>query len=88
MREVKFTKDFADKKKGDVFKCDGQLASHLVRVDKVAEFTKADIAGLETAKKEAKKAAADAVILEAKAAAEATEAAEAAEAAEKLNDIN
>lgn len=40
MREVKFTKDFANKKKGEVFKCDGQLASHLVRVDKVAEFTK------------------------------------------------
>jgi len=38
MREVVFIKDFATKKIGDSFKCDGQTASHLVRVAKVAEF--------------------------------------------------
>lgn len=40
MREVEFTKAFANRKKGDKFTCDSQLASQLVRVDKVAKFTK------------------------------------------------
>jgi len=38
MREIIFIKDFANKKKGDSTKCDGQLASHLVRVAKVAKY--------------------------------------------------
>lgn len=38
MRTVEFTKDFATKKKGDSFTCDGMLASRLVRKDKVAKF--------------------------------------------------
>jgi len=39
MKEVKFTKDFANKKKGDTFKCDSMLASQLVNNDKVAEYS-------------------------------------------------
>lgn len=39
MREVKFIKDFATKKKGDVVPYDGPLASRLVRNLKVAKFT-------------------------------------------------
>lgn len=38
MKEVVFTSDFADKKKGELFKCDSQLASHLVHHDKVADY--------------------------------------------------
>jgi hypothetical protein len=38
MANVKFTKDFADKKKGEVWECDDMLASHLIRVDEVAEL--------------------------------------------------
>lgn len=38
MKTVIFTKDFATKKKGDELACDGQLASSLVRVQKVAKF--------------------------------------------------
>lgn len=38
MKEIIFIKDFADKKIGDIFKCDGQLASHLISVDKVAKL--------------------------------------------------
>lgn len=38
MREIEFLKDFATKKKGDTWKCDGLLASQLVRVDKVAKY--------------------------------------------------
>lgn len=38
MKTVKFIKDFATKKVGDVWECDSQLASHLVNVDKVAEY--------------------------------------------------
>lgn len=38
--KVIFTEDFAIKKKGDVFNCDSQLASHLVNIDKVAEYYK------------------------------------------------
>lgn len=39
MKEVKFTKDFATKKKGETFKCDSMLASQLVNIDKVAEYS-------------------------------------------------
>lgn len=38
MKKVKFIADFATKKVGDVWECDSQLASHLVHVDKVAEY--------------------------------------------------
>lgn len=41
MRQVEFTKKFATKKKGDVWECDGQLASQLVHQDKVAKYVKA-----------------------------------------------
>ena len=41
MREIIFTEDFATKKEGDSFKCDGATASHLVRVAQVAEYTDA-----------------------------------------------
>lgn len=37
MVKVVFTKDFANKKKGDSFECDGMLASQLINVDKVAK---------------------------------------------------
>lgn len=40
MKEVVFTSDFANKKKGDTFKCDSMLASHLVNIDKVATYAK------------------------------------------------
>lgn len=49
MRKVVFTSDFATKKKGDVWLCDGMLANQLVNVDKVAEHYKEE-------KKEVKKA--------------------------------
>jgi len=39
MKEIIFTEDFATKKKGDKWVCDGQLANHLVTVDKVAKYT-------------------------------------------------
>lgn len=42
MRKVEFVKDFATKKKGDVWECDSQLASRLVRDEKVAKFYKKD----------------------------------------------
>lgn len=38
MITVRFIKDFADKKKGDLFECDNPLASHLIRIDEVAEL--------------------------------------------------
>lgn len=38
MREVVFTEDFGNKKKGETGKYDGMLASQLVRVDKVAKY--------------------------------------------------
>lgn len=38
MKSVVFTEDFATKKKGEVFKCDSQLASQLVNIDKVAKY--------------------------------------------------
>lgn len=40
MKKVVFITDFATKKAGDEFICDGTLASQLVRVDKVAEYKK------------------------------------------------
>lgn len=40
MKEVEFTQDFADKKKGDKGVYDSQLASYLVNEDKVAKYTK------------------------------------------------
>lgn len=41
MKSVVFTEDFATKKKGEVFKCDSQLASQLVNIDKVAKYESA-----------------------------------------------
>jgi hypothetical protein len=38
MKEVVFTVDFANKVKGDTFKCDSMLANHLVNIDKVAKY--------------------------------------------------
>lgn len=38
MKKVKFIKDFANKKAGDVAEYDDQHASYLVNVDKVAEY--------------------------------------------------
>jgi len=43
MRKIIFTVDFATKKKGDSISCDGQTASQLVRVDKVAKYADADV---------------------------------------------
>lgn len=40
MIKIEFTEDFATKKKGDTFECDGMLASQLIRVDKVAKIYK------------------------------------------------
>lgn len=37
-RTVKFIEDYATKSKGEIFACDGQIASHLVNVAKVAEY--------------------------------------------------
>lgn len=41
-RNIIFTKDFAAFEKNDLHECDGQLASHLVRIDKVAKFADED----------------------------------------------
>lgn len=38
MRKVEFVTDFANKSKGDILLCDSMLASHLVNIDKVAEY--------------------------------------------------
>lgn len=38
MKKVTFIKDFATKKKGDVWLCDSMLASQLIHTDKVAEY--------------------------------------------------
>lgn len=43
MRKVVFTSDFATKKKGDIFECDGMLANQLVNIDKVAKHYKKEI---------------------------------------------
>lgn len=40
MVEVKFTKDYGIKKKGDVESYDGMLANQLIRVEKVAKLNK------------------------------------------------
>lgn len=37
MIKIIFIKDFATRKKGDVWECDGQLAATLIAHDKVAE---------------------------------------------------
>lgn len=57
MRTVIFTEDFATKKKGESLTCDGQLASTLVHVDKVAKYAdeKPATSKEETPKKETKK---------------------------------
>ena len=34
---IEFTKDFATKKKGDIWECDGMLASELINKHKVAK---------------------------------------------------
>lgn len=39
MREVVFTVDFATKVKGEKWVCDSILASHLVNVDEVAQYS-------------------------------------------------
>jgi hypothetical protein len=36
--KIIFTSDFADKKKGDEFECNGMLASQLINNDKVAKM--------------------------------------------------
>lgn len=43
MKKVKFISDFAVKRIGDVIECDSQQASHLVNIDKVAEYTKEEV---------------------------------------------
>lgn len=40
MRKVKFIKDYATRKKGDILSVDGMLASSLVRKHKVAKYLK------------------------------------------------
>lgn len=39
-RKVEFTKDFAGKKKGDIYEADGLLTNILVNHDKVAKYVK------------------------------------------------
>ena len=43
MVKVKFLENFAGKLAGEVFECDGMLASHLVNVDLVAEFVSTEV---------------------------------------------
>lgn len=38
MRKVKFIEDFANKVIGNIINVDSMLASHLVNIDKVAEY--------------------------------------------------
>jgi hypothetical protein len=38
MKAIKFTKNFATKKKGEELECDSMLASQLVHRDKVAKY--------------------------------------------------
>jgi hypothetical protein len=38
MKEIVFTEDYATKKKNEEWKCDSQLASQLVNVEKVAIY--------------------------------------------------
>jgi hypothetical protein len=37
MVKIQFIKDFATKKKDDIWECDGQLASRLIHLKKVAK---------------------------------------------------
>ena len=37
MEKIQFTKDFATKKKGDIWECDSMLAHNLIHKDKVAK---------------------------------------------------
>ena len=37
-KTIIFTKDFANREKGETLKCDSMLASHLVNRDKVAKY--------------------------------------------------
>lgn len=52
MKKVEFLVDFATKKKGDVWSCSPDLASQLVRVDKVAKYYEENLVTKE--KKESK----------------------------------
>ncbi len=47
MKKVKFIADFGVKRIGDVCQYDGSLASQLVNVDKVAEYTEDDVTEVE-----------------------------------------
>ena len=38
--KIEFTKDFATRKKGDVWECNSQIASQLIHNDKVAKVYK------------------------------------------------
>ena len=44
MKKVEFLVDFATKKKGEVWECSSELASQLVRVDKVAKYYEENLA--------------------------------------------
>lgn len=56
MKTVEFTEDFANKVKGDLFKCDNMLASHLVNIDKVATYADDKVESeIETKSKKSKK---------------------------------
>ena len=41
-RKVEFIKDFAGKKKGDIYEADGQQTHQLVNNDKVAKYVSKD----------------------------------------------
>ena len=41
-KQVEFIKDFATKKKGDLYTCDSMMASHMVNVQKVAKYVELD----------------------------------------------
>jgi hypothetical protein len=55
MVKVVFIEDFATKVKGDIFECDGQLASQLIHEDKVAEYYQEKSTKVESDEKEEKK---------------------------------
>lgn len=48
MVEIEFTADFGGRKKGEKITCDSMLASHLIRVDKVAKVVIASKAAVST----------------------------------------
>lgn len=52
---IEFTGDFATRKKGERWECDGPLAAHLVAVDKVAKFVSEQTAEKPTKATKAKK---------------------------------